>query len=86
MSTLTLKNNPDISLLIEGNTDSIGAEKYNEKLGEKRAMAAKQYLVDQGIAEDRISTVSLGYSMPADTNDTEGGRAKNRRDELKWSR
>ena len=81
-----MKNNPDISLLIEGNTDSIGAEKYNEKLGEKRAMAAKQYLVDQGVSEDRISTVSLGYSMPADTNDTEGGRAKNRRDEFKWSR
>ena len=81
-----MKINPDISVLIEGNTDSIGAEKYNEKLGERRAMAAKQYLVNQGISEDRISTVSLGFSMPADTNDTEAGRAKNRRSEFKWSR
>ena len=81
-----MKINPDISVLIEGNTDSIGAEKYNEKLGERRAMAAKQYLVNQGVSEDRISTVSLGFSMPADTNDTEAGRAKNRRSEFKWSR
>ncbi len=81
-----MKKNPDITVRIEGNTDNIGTEKYNEKLGEKRAMAAKQYLVDQGIAADRLSTASFGYSMPAATNETEWGRAKNRRDEFKWAR
>jgi OOP family OmpA-OmpF porin len=56
------------------------------KLGEKRAMAAKKYLVDQGIAADRISTESFGFSRPVATNSTEWGRARYRRDEFKWSR
>ena len=81
-----MKQNSDIAVQIGGHTDNRGTEKYNEVLGDKRAMAARQFLLDQGISEDRIATSSFGYSMPAATNETEWGRAENRRDEFKWSR
>jgi len=81
-----MKKNPGIMLTIGGNTDIVGTEKYNVKLGEERAIAAKQFLVDQGVAADRIATESFGYSRPVATNSTEWGRAKNRRDEFSWSR
>lgn len=81
-----MKQNPAISVRIEGHTDNRGTMKYNDILGDKRAMAAKRYLLNQGISEDRITTESFGYSMPAATNQTEWGRAKNRRDEFKWAR
>ena len=81
-----MKQNPGLTVRVEGHTDSLGTMEYNEKLSEKRAMAAKQYLLDQGISKDRISTASFGHSMPAATNDTEWGRAENRRDEFKWTR
>ena len=81
-----MQKNPDIMLKIEGNTDIIGTEKYNMMLGEERAVAAKNYLVDHGVAANRISTESFGFSRPVATNSTEWGRARNRRDEFKWSR
>jgi OOP family OmpA-OmpF porin len=81
-----MKANSNIKVQIDGNTDNIGTAEYNMKLGEKRAMAAKQFLIDQGIAADRISTESFGYSRPAATNSTEWGRDRNRRDEFKWTR
>ena len=81
-----MQKNPAIKVRIAGHTDNIGAENYNLQLGEKRAMAARQNLIDRGIAADRISTESFGYSRPAATNSTEWGRARNRRDELKWTR
>ena len=81
-----MKQNPDITVQIGGHTDNLGTEMYNERLGDKRATAAKQYLLNQGVSEDRISTASFGYSRPAATNETEWGRAKNRRDEFKWTR
>jgi OOP family OmpA-OmpF porin len=81
-----MKANSNITTQIQGHTDNIGTEKYNMKLGEKRAMAARQFLIDQGIAADRISTESFGYSRPAATNSTEWGRDRNRRDEFKWTR
>ena len=81
-----MQENPAITVRIDGHTDNVGTEDYNLQLGEKRAMAARQYLIDRGIAEDRISTESFGYSRPAATNSTEWGRARNRRDEFKWTR
>jgi OOP family OmpA-OmpF porin len=81
-----MKDNPELTVRIDGHTDNIGTEEYNIKLGEKRAMAARQYLIDQGIAADRISIQSFGYSRPAATNATDWGRARNRRDEFKWAR
>jgi OOP family OmpA-OmpF porin len=56
------------------------------ELGQKRALAAKKPLVDQGVAADRISTESYGLSRPVATDSTEWGRARNRRAEFKWSR
>jgi outer membrane protein OmpA-like peptidoglycan-associated protein len=61
----------------------VGTEKYNMELGDKRALAAKNFLVNQGIAADRISTEAFGFSRPVATNSTEWGHAKNRRDEFK---
>jgi len=81
-----MKSNPSLTVRIDGHTDNIGTEEYNMQLGNKRAMAARQYLIDQGVAADRISTDSFGYSRPAATNGTEWGRDKNRRDQFKWSR
>jgi OOP family OmpA-OmpF porin len=81
-----MKDNPMLTVRINGHTDNIGSEKYNMELGLKRALAARQFLIDQGVGAERISTDSFGYSRPAATNGTEWGRARNRRDEFKWSR
>ncbi len=81
-----MKNNPSLTVRIDGHTDNIGTEEYNMQLAEKRAMAARQFLIDQGVAADRISTQSFGYSRPSATNATDWGRARNRRDEFKWAR
>lgn len=56
----TLQRNPHADILITGNADRRGSEEYNRKLGERRALAAKQYLMDRGIAEDRIRIISRG--------------------------
>ncbi len=64
----------------------VGSEEYNMKLGERRAEAAKQFLINQGVPAERLSTESFGYSRPTATNSTDWGRARNRRDEFKWSR
>jgi len=81
-----MKDNPMLTVRIDGHTDNVGTEKYNIQLGNKRAMAARQYLIDQGVAAHRLSTDSFGYSRPAATNSTEWGRARNRRNEFKWAR
>jgi OOP family OmpA-OmpF porin len=78
--------NPDVKMDIFGYTDSIGTEEYNLGLSERRANAVKNYLVDKGIATDRIRTQGLGETMPVATNETEWGRERNRRVELKWLR
>jgi OOP family OmpA-OmpF porin len=81
-----MKNDSGVIVRINGHTDNIGTEKYNMRLGKNRAMAARQFLIDQGIAAERISTESFGYSRPTATNATEWGRARNRRCEFKWAR
>ena len=65
--------------MVEGNTDSVGGEAYNQKLSERRAEAVKDVLVKSGIEGDRLSTVGYGETRPIAPNDTEEGRAKNRR-------
>ncbi len=75
-----LKKHPIVKLRIEGNCDERGTIEYNLALGEKRAMAAKNYIVSKGISPDRISIISYGKSRPLDPAHNEYAWAKNRRD------
>ncbi len=69
----TLQHNPQADLLITGNADVRGSEKYNEKLGEKRALSVKKYMIDQGLPEGRIKILSRGkMDALAPTNDIVG--------------
>ena len=62
-----------------GHTDSKGTEAYNNTLSKARAESVKTYLVGQGVAAEKIETLGRGESQPIADNDTEEGRAKNRR-------
>ena len=75
-----LKANPGALVLIEGHCDERGTNEYNLALGERRARVARNFLVSQGIAAERIAIVSLGEERPACTERTEECWAKNRRD------
>lgn len=78
-----LKDNPTIDVMIEGHTDWIGSESYNQQLSQRRADAVKAYLVREGgIDPDRITTVGKGESEPIASNETEEGRSLNRRIEF----
>ncbi|MCX5800604.1 MAG: peptidoglycan-associated lipoprotein Pal [Candidatus Eisenbacteria bacterium] len=70
---------PKLRIAIEGHCDERGTIEYNLALGEKRAMSAKNYLVNYGIDPSRISTVSYGKERPFDSGHDEGAWAKNRR-------
>ena len=69
-------------LLIVGHTDSRGPEDYNQRLSERRADSAAEYLMAQGIGADRIATEGMGESEPVASNETEEGRQQNRRVEV----
>jgi|SRR5690606_34135873 len=69
----------NVSILVEGHTDNTGAAEGNLILGKKRATFIKEYLVENGIAPIRIQTVSKGQDEPIAANETEEGRAQNRR-------
>lgn len=77
-----LRANPAVRIRIAGHTDERGSDAYNIALGQRRAAAAKRYLVDQGIAADRIETVSFGEDRPAMMGTGEENWSKNRRDEF----
>lgn len=77
-----LKESADWRVLIEGHTDNIGGESFNRTLSEKRAAAVRNYLTATGIEAARLSSAGLGLSRPVANNDTEAGRAQNRRVEL----
>jgi OOP family OmpA-OmpF porin len=67
---------------VEGHTDWVGTDAYNQGLSERRANSVKRYLVEHGIDESRLSTVGYGESRPIASNETREGRALNRRVEL----
>jgi len=81
--TKILKEYPDADFVIEGHTDSVGTDKSNQLLSERRAGAVRDYFVANGINADRLTTKAFGESMPVDTNDTSAVRANNRRTEVK---
>jgi peptidoglycan-associated lipoprotein len=78
-----LRDNASYSIRIDGHCDERGTNEYNLALGERRAHAAKKFLMDLGISGDRISTLSYGEERPADPGHNEQAWSKNRRDEFK---
>lgn len=77
-----LRANADVRIRIAGHTDERGSDAYNIALGQRRAAAAKRYLVDNGIAADRIDVVSFGEDRPAAMGSDETAWSQNRRDEF----
>ncbi|MBD3243772.1 MAG: OmpA family protein [Chitinivibrionales bacterium] len=77
-----LQENDDTQLLIVGHTDSIGPERYNKLLSEMRAQAIADYLIDEGVAQARLSTLGIGEDEPVATNETIEGRRQNNRIEI----
>lgn len=82
ISAAWLKGHPEFNLVIEGHADERGTEQYNLALGEKRANAAKDYLVALGIPAAKIRTISYGEERPFATGSNETAWAKNRRAHL----
>ena len=78
-----MTNNPAVSIEISGHTDNVGNDNDNQTLSEHRAQAIYNFLVENGIEADRLSYKGYGETQPIDTNDTEKGRANNRRSEFK---
>lgn len=77
-----LSDNPTWIITIEGHCDERGTAEYNLALGERRALAARQYLVELGLQGDRLRTVSYGKEFPFAAGQNEGAWAKNRRAHL----
>jgi len=73
---------PDLKVQVEGHTDSIGSEEYNQKLSEERAGSVKDYLVSQNVHDSNVTAEGFGKNDPIADNSTASGRAKNRRVEL----
>jgi len=77
-----LQSNPSVRIRIAGHTDERGSDEYNLALGLRRAAAAKRYLVELGIAENRMTVVSFGEERPLNADPTDAAWAQNRRDEF----
>jgi len=73
---------PSLHVSIEGHTDSVGTDEYNQTLSERRAQAVRDYFVQQGIASASVEAHGFGKNEPIASNDTADGRAQNRRVEL----
>jgi OOP family OmpA-OmpF porin len=75
----------DVEMVIAtGHTDSIGTDKYNQRLSERRANTVKEYMVSKGLPAAKITTLGKGESQPVATNKTKEGRAKNRRVDIEF--
>ena len=77
-----MKKNPKIKVRIEGHCDERGTNEYNLALGDRRANSAKEFLVNLGIGESRLTTISYGEERPADPGQNEAAWARNRRAEF----
>jgi OmpA-OmpF porin, OOP family len=78
-----LNDAPDIRLAVHGHTDSRGAAAYNRELSRRRANAVVKYLIDKGVSASRLEAQGFGAEKPIASNDTDAGRATNRRVEFK---
>ncbi len=74
--------NPDVRVEISGHTDNVGTQEYNQVLSLERAQAVRYWLIQKGIASNRMKTVGKGENEPVASNDTIAGRAENRRIEF----
>jgi outer membrane protein OmpA-like peptidoglycan-associated protein len=77
-----LQGDAALALEVQGHTDNVGGDDYNLKLSQERADAVKTWLVGHGVPATRITTRGYGRQQPVATNDTDEGRARNRRVEL----
>ncbi|MBI3781884.1 MAG: OmpA family protein [Deltaproteobacteria bacterium] len=77
-----LTQHPQIRVSVEGHTDSKGTDAYNEKLSVRRAEAVFRYLVGHGVTPERLEVIGYGETRPVADNETDAGRAQNRRVEL----
>ncbi len=73
---------PGLRIQLEGHTDSIGTDEYNQRLSEQRASAVRDYLVQQGVPAPTVTAIGLGKADPVASNDTAAGRQRNRRVEM----
>jgi hypothetical protein len=76
------RSQPTWKFAIEGHTDNVGSDAHNQTLSEKRAASVKAYLVNAGVAANRLTTQGFGASRPVNSNDTALGRSQNRRVEI----
>ena len=77
-----LVSHDGLQLAVEGHTDSVGTDAYNQGLSERRAESVRAYLVDQKFAAGSVGATGFGEGQPVATNDTAAGRQQNRRVEL----
>lgn len=80
-----MNQNPQVKILIKGHTDNVGTDARNMELSVQRSKAVADYLIENGIAKDRLSWKGFGATQPVASNDTEAGRAQNRRTEFEIS-
>jgi outer membrane protein OmpA-like peptidoglycan-associated protein len=73
---------PGLKLKVEGHTDNMGEEEYNQRLSEQRGEAVRTYLIEQGVAQNTVTTRGFGGTQPAASNQNAAGRRQNRRVEL----
>lgn len=78
----TLNQCPNVRTTVEGHTDAVGSDQYNNGLSQRRADSVRDYLVQRGVAASRVETRGHGESQPIASNDTDEGRSMNRRVEL----
>lgn len=81
-----MKAAPALKVVVEGHCDERGSDEYNLALGEKRAIATRNYLISLGVPMDQLSTISYGEEVPLDMGNSEDAWAKNRRAEFSLQR
>ena len=74
-----MRQNPSVIIIIEGHADERGTREYNLALGDRRATAARDYLVALGVNQNRVNTISFGLERPVDPRSVEEAWSKNRR-------